>query len=148
MTKEWGITNGLKSVMYVTKDSHYLNNILTVQKQILPLQIHLNRQMQVIYNKYRDASGKIDKSKIKPEEHERINMEATLSYAIEHLEERFSFYKPYIDESDGRLYYNEREWRYVVPGGSKSDYKVPVIFAQQYPEMLNDLESYQQTVVA
>ena len=54
--------------------------------------------------------------------------------------------KPYEDVRDGRRYYDEREWRKVVPYDSSDPTNVPTIFPLQFPEQPAKKDHFKQLI--
>ncbi|MVM36486.1 hypothetical protein GO730_00495 [Spirosoma sp. HMF3257] len=132
MTKEWGMTNKLNPVTYFTNQSHQIEAGLEASTRLLKLSQHYDEEMDKMTKKYGGP-------KSTPYSDEEKNMIATYTYiksAFEASNVIMNHMKPYQDAINGIRYYNEREWRLVVPCNEKNNYEVPVIWPTMFPHQL------------
>ena len=126
LSKDWGQKSKLNPVTYVTNHSHYLEYSLWLNT--ITNEIRSNTELwDPIYH-------------LVPEDfpNPKVIHDLQLALAPMGLRNRFlqemahslfSYLKPYKDLKTGQRYYDEREWRYVIPYNANDGYKVPVLMA-------------------
>ena len=96
-----------------------------------------NTKLLSLRDYYMKKLDGIDISKLPYQEKEPFVVAHDLNLALEDVQAAFAYFKPYQDFETGRVYYNEREWRLVIPYNEIFNYEVPVIFPDLYPELLD-----------
>ncbi|WP_158600269.1 abortive infection system antitoxin AbiGi family protein [Fibrisoma montanum] len=132
MTKEWGKANGLNPVLYFHYDdnSTYIKSMVDAQSILYDFFRLYDPLVKQSFSKYPLISQLPNHTR------EILNMYFAMKRVMERVQNCFSYNKPYEDKRDGRLYYNEREWRFTIPYDQATNYEIPVIFPSLYPELL------------
>ena len=95
LSKEWGIKHGIAPVHYVIENSANNNAF-----------INLERFIQHIIDNYENLCHKTNT----PFDKDELTIET-----VKIMFELLGNYKQYSDDNMTKLYYDEREWRYLVP---------------------------------
>ena len=95
-----------------------------------------NTKLLDLHDYYKKKLNGVDISKLSYQEKEPFFVAHDLNLALEDVHAAFAYFKPYQDFETGRVYYNEREWRATIPYNEASNFEVPVIFPDRYPELL------------
>lgn len=118
MSKEWGITKRLNPVLYATQESAVMEFIGTSYNTLLKLYKTYGNKWEKEENPFK---GYFDNPLTQamsigsPPTPETYSTFRALRTALSNVASTFSQIKPYRNLSTGQIYYNEREWRYVVP---------------------------------
>lgn len=147
MTKEWGKLKGLNPVLYMNYnvEANYLNTILEAMNALKTLYL-LNRDKVQLIKEHSYKAGITEWQELDPIVIDYVNMFYGLRETMQNVHNCFSYYKPYEDLTSGQIYYNEREWRYVVPNDAESVHQIPVIFPLSFPKLMDKKDDLQQMI--
>ena len=141
MYKNWGITNKLNPVSYTTNYSHNIEAILAANNTLLTMYRHFDEKQRNYWNKRK----KISKSLTDYERELYYNLMNTEN-ALKANGTALNHTKPYQDMRTGLRYYDEREWRFVVPGTYGSGHDAPVIFSNSFTDQLQHKPDYEKAI--
>lgn len=147
MSKIWGTEKELNPVTYTTLKSHYLLRSLAANKRLHDLYWYNEEETERIKDKYRiDASSKVIPN-FTDLERKILLDQSYIKAALEAYGTILNYVKPYEDARDGRRYYDEREWRKVVPYESGDLTGMPTIFPLQFPNLPAKKEEFKKLIV-
>ncbi len=145
MTKEWGIVYKLNPVSYTTNNSHNLEAILDANNTLLMMFRHFDEEVQnIIEVKGGEAE---DIESYNDSELEKVYTLLNIQRVLTANGAALNHTKPYQDIKTGLRYYDEREWRFVVPGTYKSGHDAPVIFSDSFPDQIQKKPKYEEAII-
>lgn len=146
MSKIWGTEKQLNPVTYTTNKSHYLLKSLDANRGLLELYKYNDEEVQKIKSKYGVDKYSIVVPNFTELEKKIIIDTKYIEAAVESYSMILNYVKPYEDTRDGRRYYDEREWRIVVPYNSSDPSGVPTIFPSQFPGQVALKEKFEDLI--
>lgn len=146
MSKTWGTEQQLNPVTYATNRSHYLLKCLEANRRLLSLYQYNNEETEKIIAKYKIDKTTKDSPNFTDLERKILVDQSYIQSALEAYSIILNYVKPYEDVRDGRRYYDEREWRKVVPYDSTDFTSVPTIFPLQFPDQPAKKEEFKELI--
>ena len=141
MYKNWGVESKLNPVLYTTNYSHNIEAILDANNTLLPMYRHFDEKSQNYWRKRKKVPKTLTDYEVELFSNLK-NVERVLKAngtALNHT-------KPYQDMKTGLRYYDEREWRFVVPGTYETGHDAPVIFSTSFPDQLKHKPEYEKAI--